>query len=54
MVRIQDAIEEEECLPTLRHELGHVWFGSYTNLGKIDESLATYMEISLRDSNTLI
>ncbi|WP_456424025.1 M1 family aminopeptidase [Thermococcus sp.] len=27
------------------HELGHLWFGDYADLGRIDESLATYMNL---------
>jgi len=26
------------------HELGHLWFGDYAEFGRIDESLATFME----------
>ncbi|WP_297518192.1 M1 family aminopeptidase [Thermococcus sp.] len=26
------------------HELGHLWFGDYAKFGRIDESLATFME----------
>ena len=27
------------------HDLGHLWFGGYTKLGRMDESLATHMEL---------
>jgi len=36
-----------DILPTIAHELAHLWFGSYVHLGRLDESLATFMEFDV-------
>ena len=53
IVGIQGSVGVADFLSTLGHEVAHAWFGSYTHLGKIEESLATYMAISLEDSTRL-
>jgi len=53
IVGIQGSVRITDFLSTLGHEVAHVWFGSYTHLGRIEESLATYMDISLEDSTRL-
>ncbi|AEC51501.1 putative aminopeptidase [Pyrococcus sp. NA2] len=44
IVGIRDSKRIEDILPTLAHEVAHLWFGSYTNLTPgIEEGLATFM-----------
>jgi len=40
-------LENEDILPTIAHELAHLWFGSYAHLGRLDESLTTFMEFDV-------
>jgi len=44
IVGIQGSVGVADFLSTLGHEVAHVWFGSYTHLGRIEESLATYSQ----------
>ena len=38
---------EKKTLATTAHELAHLWFGSHAHLGRLDESLATFMQLGI-------
>ncbi|AAL82189.1 aminopeptidase [Thermococcus litoralis DSM 5473] len=42
-------LRNEDILPTIAHELAHLWFGSYVHFGRLDESLATLMEFDVSE-----
>jgi len=40
-------LDNKDISSTTAHELAHLWFGSYANAGRLDESLATFMELNM-------